>query len=207
MRAIKILISCLALILLVSCFEIKLRLLASEKVGSGFYSDAAAINPKNIHALFESGKINLREKRYTDAVKDFKKAVEEDDKFLEAWYGLGNAYFLIDDFRNSKKAYEKCLKIEPKYANATIAIGRIYLREEELDIAERYFINAISQTKENYYPFEALGDIEYMRINYSKALEYWDEAIKIAPEKNEIKEKCISLKDYMKYRSNGAAKK
>ncbi len=53
-------------------------------------------------------------KEYDKALKEFQKAVEVNNKFWQAYQGIGSCYLAKGDKENAKKAFEKSLLINPK---------------------------------------------------------------------------------------------
>ncbi|MDD3627119.1 MAG: tetratricopeptide repeat protein [bacterium] len=56
------------------------------------------------------------QKKFNEAINEFKKALAIKDDSVEALYYLGSAHFRKDDKENAKFILEKAIKLEPQYA-------------------------------------------------------------------------------------------
>ena len=63
--------------------------LGQEEQVNKLVDEALAKNPNNKIAYFTRGSINNAKKQYHAATADFKKAVEIDPAFIQAWFNLG----------------------------------------------------------------------------------------------------------------------
>lgn len=182
---------------LCSCLEVKLRLITTQKPQNNLYKEAISVNKNNAHAYFESGKIALEENKYNEAITSFKKATQIKRDFVEAWLGLGNTYLIIGRYSKAEDMFKKCLAIVPDYLNAKTGLGKVYIFTNRLNQAEEIFLSQIKADKNKIIAYESLGDIAYKKIEFSKAVSYWEKALEIIPQDSMIKNKCDKLKEYL----------
>ncbi len=93
--------------------------------------------------------------QWDDAVDDFQAAIDADDTFALAYYGLGRTHMATKRFSAAIRAYERCRQLfrlhrssdkasagrEPAYL--LLALGSAYLRAEQFDAAERSYREAV----------------------------------------------------------------
>jgi tetratricopeptide (TPR) repeat protein len=72
--------------------------------------------PKWTFAINELGIAYFNAKDYKEASNQFRKAISRDDKFAAAWLNLGKSEFTNGNLGESKTAYDKLKKLNPKYA-------------------------------------------------------------------------------------------
>src|ERR1035437_5641723 len=103
---------------------------------------------------------SLDENMYDDAIVQLQKALDADDKFIEAHSALGNIYRMIHQHETAIEQYLKVIKLNPDYSSA------VYLRlgNEEIDIA-RYESARLHLEKYLTYP-----DITSANISYAQKL-------------------------------------
>ncbi|HAL83800.1 MAG TPA: hypothetical protein DCO83_17460 [Mucilaginibacter sp.] len=103
---------------------------------------------------------SLDENMYNDAIVQLQKALDADDKFIEAHSALGNIYRMIHQHETAVEQYLKVIKLNPDYSSA------VYLRlgNEEIDIA-RY--ESARQHLEKYLTYP---DITSANISYAQKL-------------------------------------
>ncbi|MFI5139902.1 MAG: OmpA family protein [Sphingobacteriales bacterium] len=103
---------------------------------------------------------SLDENMYDDAITQLQKAIEADDKFIEAHSVLGNIYRMLHRHETAVEQYLRVIKLNPDYSSA------VYLRvgNEEIDIAR--YENA-RQHLEKYLTYP---DITSANISYAQKL-------------------------------------
>ena len=115
------------LIILVSCFTIPVKVIAS----------------KGAHEYFKAGTSFYDLEDYNQALASFQKAVQTDPKFAEAYYNLGIIYDLQHKFSKAIKAYEKVIQIDPNIgtvwqnlAQDCYAVGELKKGMDYIKVAE-----------------------------------------------------------------------
>lgn len=93
-----------------------------------FYKDPlTATEHNNLGVAYErEGKNDLAEKQY-------KRAIQKDDRFTSAYVNLGNVYYDKEDYDKAEKYYKKALKLDPENIMATNNLGNVYLKNNEYD--------------------------------------------------------------------------
>ncbi len=80
-----------------------------------FYNEALKIDPKNVGALFHRAIVNLEQRRFPEAIGDFKAVLAIKPDVAEAHYYIGmvNKYELKDS-QAAREHLEKALALAPK---------------------------------------------------------------------------------------------
>lgn len=87
------------------------------------YSKALSINDRMTDAYYNKAKIALSRKDIPNpdinkAIEDLNKALELDEKFVDALFAMAAAYKKLGDYHKSLEYLEKLLEIEPQAVNA-----------------------------------------------------------------------------------------
>lgn len=104
-------------------------------------------------------------------------------KRVDACIEEGRGSFVGQDYAKAVAIFEDCLKMDPKNEEVLLSLAGIYMTQEKLDDAEKYFNAALGvmQRTSPYrsYTYSMLGDIAYKRKQpaqalamYNKSLEY-----------------------------------
>lgn len=149
-------------------------------------------------ALEQIGIIQSTQKNYETAIKYFKQAVEIYEQEHQEWSltyvntSLGSSYKKLDDYPNAKKHYELAIKyaeeFEDKFAlsDAITGIAELEMENENYAKAKTHFLEVKTIAEEENYKLNlanalhGLSKIAYENKAYETALEYNDEAIKLA---------------------------
>ena len=95
-----------------------------------------------------AGKADSAKKKFGKALKKFKDAVDTDPAYFEAWNMVGFCSRKSGDLKRSFEAYEKCLLIQPEYAQAHEYLGEAYLMSGDLAKAKEQLLWLVSRKSE-----------------------------------------------------------
>jgi len=107
---------------------------------SGFESSAEERRPsrdalENARKCYKAGVKYGRANLFRQAMQSFQEAIKYDPEYVDAYYGLGQAYLDLGYFRESIEAFEKVIKLDPKEVDAYSGLGEAYskLKDKKLD--------------------------------------------------------------------------
>jgi superkiller protein 3 len=75
-------------------------------------------------------------KRFSDAITDFRHAVELRPNFAEAWNELGFALRQTGQYGEALSAYDQALRLRPNFPEALEYLGEAYVKLGRLDDAQ-----------------------------------------------------------------------
>jgi len=84
-----------------------------------------------------AGKSDSAKKRFGKALKKFSEATELDPLYYQAWNMVGFCSRKSGDLKRAFEAYQKCLSIEPEYAEAHEYLGEAYLMKGDTASAKQ----------------------------------------------------------------------
>lgn len=144
--------------------------------------------------------------RYDDAIREFEKVLSDVlyKTPQQAYLNLGLVYFSKGDLRRAIFYFKKAIAIDPNFALAYQNLGISYFEIKEYDEAERNLEQArrlmekmsgaeLHLAEINLY----LGRLHLLKRNYARALECFEEVVKLAPGtqmEKEAREKIRSIK-------------
>ncbi len=125
--------------------------------------------------VFTMGALFERQKKYDEAEKHFRQALEFDPEDTAALNYLG--YMLAD--RNvrldeAQKLVEKALELDPDNGAYLDSLGWVYYRQAKLEMAEELLKRALAKTPRDATVHEHLGDVYMKRGNLRLAAQQWD---------------------------------
>jgi tetratricopeptide (TPR) repeat protein len=119
--------------------------------------------------------------KYELAINDYKKALELNPKFPEAYSGLATAYKLNNDFVKSLEYSDIAISLNPNFAIALSNRGETKIRLKDYQGALIDFNLAIEIDPKCLSAFSKRGDLHYLLRDYNNALIDYSLAIEIDP--------------------------
>lgn len=98
---------------------------------------------------------------------------------------LNNKYRLAKTFENSgnlekaKKIYEELIAVQPNSNQYSNSLNELYLKLKEYDNSIQFLTNKIKQRPNDVSLYGMLGASYYLKGNHDKAIEVWDNGIKV----------------------------
>ncbi len=168
-----------------------------------FYEDGIASDnefPLNYAGLV---KIYLSTKNSPDAEKNFNQAMDLGKDNPEVYVVLAEAYasdYGGKDYNKAIDLLQKALQVNPKYANAYIALGDVYLKMSDGTKAITNYQTAFNINKSDPEPLTRIGKVYILVNNYTEATRVLNEAIKIdssySPIYKELTDLNVTLNNY-----------
>jgi tetratricopeptide (TPR) repeat protein len=103
--------------------------------------------PSSALQAFRRGVDAYREEDYARAARLFELAAAKDDRNAIVMYNLGLAYYMLEAYPESIEAYQKCLKLDPKFADAHMNLALAYDRTYDLDQANAHYNAYLAQVR------------------------------------------------------------
>lgn len=133
------------------------------------------LSPREIDAAKEhaKGTEQMLAQKYKEAIVFFKRAIELNPDFSEAYYNLGIAYEKLGKHEDSVEALKKSIQLVPDNANAHYAMGYAYLQLKRYQDAIDAFQRSLSLKPDNPFAHSKLGSAYLAMGNKDKAREHY----------------------------------
>lgn len=97
-------------------------------------------NPKPASAsVYNLGLKSFEQGDIPSAISFFKRAIDLDPTFIDAYYNLGAIYKKQKNYHESAKAFQKAVDLNPKDQEATFELANSYLNLKDNENAKKYF--------------------------------------------------------------------
>jgi tetratricopeptide (TPR) repeat protein len=154
--------------------------------------------PSEEQVYFQQGSLYEKQKKYNDAEKAFRKAldIQKDDPAVLNYLG----YMFADRgvrLDEAESMIEKAVKADPTNGAYLDSLGWVYFKENRLDLAEEYLKKAIIFVNSDSSIHDHMGDLYFKTRRYDDARNEWSKAIQLSTEQDEIdkvKKKLDELK-------------
>jgi arylsulfatase A-like enzyme/Tfp pilus assembly protein PilF len=141
---------------------------ATEKA-IAMYQRVVASDPNVVDAWFNLGNLHARLRRFPEAIKYFRKALELKPDYDLPVINMANVYRQMGQDDAALAGYEHYLTIDPKNAHVRYQIGEIYLDRGEKARAEQNFRQAIEINPREASALNALGVMAFQRGDLATA--------------------------------------
>lgn len=137
-------------------------------------------------AYFNQGMALLQQGHSFDSIEPFKKAIEFDPEYIEAYFYLGNAYLdcgkrdsIKEYFYRAISAYQKVIELNPKSTSAYHNIGTVYIHLQNYSEAIKYFNTVLLYSQSDKSVYYNLGISWWKLGDNSKALQFSRKSLEI----------------------------
>lgn len=164
-----------------------------------------------LYIILLSGFTWKRNQMYLDPIKIWEEAVRLYPNNNRALNNLGQHYAANKEMEKAKVAFHKALRLNPNVSGVYYNLGKLASLENNLE-AESFFLKAIELEQENSDALKALGFFYFKNRNFSKALIFYEKALKLQPTSIEspwarpsmrLKTDLFSRQDYSLYNNLG----
>jgi tetratricopeptide (TPR) repeat protein len=119
---------------------------------------------------------------YEKAIEAYKRAIELNPDFTEAYYHLGMAYSSLGKYKEAVEAYSRAVRIKPDYAAAYYNLGHAYSNLNRHDKAIKAFRQSIQYEPGNVEAYFALGNAYFDSGKEERAVDTFEAAISRKPD-------------------------
>ncbi|MEW6008550.1 MAG: tetratricopeptide repeat protein [Candidatus Omnitrophota bacterium] len=140
-----------------------------------------ALNPFVAEAHNNLGLVYARKGLQEKEKEEFKLAMELDPSLVEAYSNLAISYFRAKDYQQAIELSNKAIKLNPDYSKPYLVLSKIYEELKDFNqsiIFKKMAMNLMPTDAQDYYELGLL----YGKIDNTKAIEAFKEAIKLNPE-------------------------
>lgn len=132
--------------------------------------------------LVDAGNALYDQRKYDEAEKSYKQAIEFDPTNSMAYYGMGKIYGQKKDFAVAEKSYKKAIEINPKNSMAYNGLGFLYATfKKDYTEAVRLWNHALELDPDNAGAIYNLGYLHYIRYEYAEAEPLIRKAMELNP--------------------------
>jgi Flp pilus assembly protein TadD len=140
---------------------------------------ALLIDPDYEHALNNIGALYNSRGKISEARPFLLKVTELFPDNINGLMNLGINYYLSREFQNAELTFKKVLALRPRLPDALSCLGDVYLKMKKLDMARRYYREAIEVGGSKASLEYGLACVESLSGHPREALEHLEAAFKM----------------------------
>jgi tetratricopeptide (TPR) repeat protein len=161
--------------------------------------------PNEQQVYFLQGALHEKQKKYDDAEKAFRKALEfdKDDPAVLNYLGYMFAVRGIN-LMEAEAMVQKAVELDPTNGAYLDSLGWVYFKQNRFDRAEEYLKKAAIFVNSDPDIHDHLGDLYFRTKRYDEARNEWNKSIQLSTEQEDINRVKKKLDDL---RTNRAANK
>ncbi|WP_405605483.1 tetratricopeptide repeat protein [Polaribacter sp. Asnod1-A03] len=137
------------------------------------------LEPNNDEVFIQKGTICSKEGKHKEAIELFIIALKFTDDKVDVWSLLGMEYLYLDDFKNARLTFIKCVNVDVEDYPALYNVIYCFDMDEEHEEAITYLINYIETNPYCEVAWHQLGRQYYILNKFKDALSAFDYAVLI----------------------------
>jgi len=130
---------------------------------------------------FNSGVTFYNQKDFSKAIQAYRKVIELDPTYVEAYNNLGILYQMMGDIDRALGAYQKSTEINPRYEKGYNNLGILLLLSGRYEEASEAFQKALAVNSNNIESHIHLGVLFKKKGQWQEAIESYQKALAIDP--------------------------
>ena len=120
--------------------------------------------------------------QYNQAINFYKKAIEIDDTFYQAYYELGTTYNKLENYEEALKFYNITIKLKPGFSDAYNGKANVLAGLKKYNEAIEFYNEAFKLNSSDALPIYGIGNIYYLKLkNPLEAIKCFDIVTNISP--------------------------
>jgi len=149
--------------------------------------DILKIAPGAIEANNSLGFVYAASKQHGKALEQFKLVLAANPRHAHTHHNIANSLYGLGVYEEAISHYQSALSIDGKLTDSLIHCGMAYHKLGQTDAAIACLHRALDQERTNAYAFHVLGKFHGDLKDYSRALDYLQNASNLAPKNIEFK--------------------
>jgi protein O-mannosyl-transferase len=141
----------------------------------------AKTSPSSQSTHNNMGDVYARKKDYQNAILEFKKSIEINPKYADAWHNLALSYQNIGQKDEAIKTYQKAIELNPKIWQSMENLTVLYFEQNKLNEAEKLILKLIELKPDNPNYYHNLGIVRYRKGNIKSAKELLQKTLTMDP--------------------------
>lgn len=131
-------------------------------------------------ALYKSGDAEA-------SIEQYLEALEDDPKFAECWFNLGNSYKVLGRTQEAEGAFEKAIEFQGKFDVARLNLGIIYRDTGRPDLALEQWRRAVKDNDQFDLAYLEIGLLEAQRNNVDAAIPAFERVLELRPTAKQVR--------------------
>jgi Flp pilus assembly protein TadD len=141
------------------------------------YDKALHMAPTTISMRYKKGLIFLDRSLAKDALREFREVLKTDGTFALAYEGIGQAFLLMEDFREAEKNFQRAIALDASLWKSHNLLGMIYDLQKRFDEAISSYKVCMTLNKDSGLIFNNLGVSYYRKGDYENAIRAFEKAL------------------------------
>lgn len=133
------------------------------------------------NANYEQGLRALLKKDYLSAEREFKKAIEQNDRHVAAYSALGDVYLNWCRYDDAKRHYHRALKIDHNFVQSYLGLAKLQLAQNNYKEAKLLLEEALQITKNDAEIHYLLGLLYIESKQNEQALTEFQKSLDLDP--------------------------
>lgn len=138
--------------------------------------------PNNDEILVLLAEALSETKRSKQAIELLQQRAKFSDVAPDVIFSLGDGFFSVDNIKSALECYHRLVNIYDCCAEAWVRIGLVHVAQDELDAAEKSFLNSLECEPDNSSALNSLGALAMERQQSAIAKDWFQQAVAVDDE-------------------------
>ena len=157
---------------------------------SGSTSSESPVTDKSPEQLateyLRSGDQAYSEKKYDQALVEYRLAVEQDNKNADTFYKVGTIHRLQNSLDLAERSFKESIRLSPGHIPSREGLGLVSLRKENYSYAKVMLEGVLEADEKRFESMNALGVLHDLQKEYDTAQQYYLTALTSFPRSSKL---------------------
>jgi tetratricopeptide (TPR) repeat protein len=164
------------------------------KSEDSLWTATSKTSPSSQNTHNNMGDVYARHKDYQNAILEFKKSIEINPKYADAWHNLALSYQNIGQVEEAIKTYKKAIALNPKLWQSRENLTVIYFNKGDFDKSENMLQKLITIKPDNPDYYLNLAIVNLKKGNSKNAKELLAKVLTLDPKNQKAKDLLKTIK-------------
>ena len=164
-----------------------------------FYTAVLREFPTHEAALFGQGNYLVRQGRYREAVRYFRKLVSHFPRHEGGWISLGQCELELNRFRRAEAAFRQAEKLK-RSLESQIGLANSLIFQGRIDEAKEVAVAIEQQMGPSAILYRLLGDIAFVEKNPRRAVDYYQKSLVSSPSQEDLRDRIADIEQHLTFK-------
>ncbi|MBI4217948.1 MAG: tetratricopeptide repeat protein [Elusimicrobia bacterium] len=153
-----------------------------------FYEHTLRHAPKSARFRNNLAMAYADQKRYNEAIHEYRLAIQTNDQYPETHHNLANSLLALGMVQEAELEFRGAIQKEPQFYHSYVSLAALYYSYKRLDLAQTVLEELIKNAPGRWEGYYNLGIVHHIRGDKNRAIALWQKGLAVDPYNKTLRE-------------------